>query len=996
MKKTNTLLIILLLFNFLATAQGYFQQEVNYKINVKLNDVEHSLSAYIEIEYINNSPNTLDFIYFHLWPNAYKNGETALAKQKLENSTYRWFEKEYNTGYIDSLDFKIDGKKANWEYDNHHIDICKLELNEPLKPGERIIITTPFYVKIPSCFISRFGHGGQSYQITQWYPKPAVYDKYGWHQMPYLNMGEFYSEFGSYDVSITLPKNYVVGATGDLQNEEELKWLNELAKKTEQIKNFDKTDRSFPKSDSVLKTIRYKQKNIHDFAWFADKRFHVLKGERKMPHTGKKVTCWAMFLNKEADLWQHSIEYIGDALYYYSQWYGDYPYNNCTAVHSSISAGSGMEYPNITVIGDSRKDMALEMVIMHEVGHNWFYGMLGFNEREYPWLDEGINSFSEARYFKEKYKDEDRLYKLALTEKQAKLLNVEDLPYKVYHLYSYLLPARFNIDQPATLHSVDYTMTNYGSMVYSKSSCVFDHLLAYLGEDQFNKIMQDFFKKWQYKHPYPEDVREAFEKGSGKNLSWLFDDLLSTTKKLDYKITGLHHNQLTVKNKGMINAPFPVTAIKDNKEVFTQWYEGFSDKKTFTLPENKDYDYIRIDPDYRMPEMYTQNNYIRKKGILRKVEPIHVQLAGIIENTEKTNLYLFPAMGWNQYNKYMLGVMFYNSFIPRNKFEYQFIPMYGFGNHNVAGYGNMEYHILPYNSTFREVTLGISAKRYAYSNASDDFYQKFRGEVNFHLRKTNPKSKIKNNIILSGTLADDVTDIILNQNPDLQTFINLDYIHQNKTFNPYSFKASAQYNKDFVKTNAEFNYTWNYKYNKSVGLRLFAGGFLYTSDKYNPIYNYGVSGISGLSDYTYDNLFLGRFEDPEGTNLWGKQYVPNDGGFTIYAPQFTTSNWVIALNTSAAIPYLPTILNFHVYGNIAAFGTPEVYGNYKNTDRIAWEFGIQYRIGKDIFVISLPLLMSKQLMDYSDDVYGKVYERIRFSLDISKLNIFNAFENFMP
>ncbi len=994
--KTLILSLVISFVSLVALSQDYFQQEVNYKIDVKLNDTEHSLNAYIEIEYINNSSNTLDFIYFHLWPNAYKNGKTALAKQKLESSKYKWFENEYSTGYIDSLDFKIDGKKANWEYDSEHIDICKLILNAPLKPGNKIIITTPFYVKIPSSFISRLGHGGQSYQITQWYPKPAVYDKYGWHQMPYLNMGEFYSEFGSFDVSITLPKNYVVGATGDLQNEEEIQWLNELAKKTAQIEKFDKSDRSFPKSDSILKTIRYIQKNIHDFAWFADKRFHVLKGEREMPQTGKKVTCWAMFLNKEADLWQRSIEYIGDALYYYSKWYGDYPYNNCTAVHSSISAGGGMEYPNITVIGDSRKDMSLEMVIMHEVGHNWFYGMLGFNEREFPWQDEGINSFSEARYMTEKYKNDDRLYKMALTEKQAKLLNVENIPYKRFHLYSYLLTGRFNIDQPASLHSTDFTSSNYGQIIYHKTSCVFDHLHAYLGEDQFNEIMQDFFKKWQYKHPYPEDIRAAFEKGSGKDLSWLFDDLLSTTKKLDYKITGLRNNQLTVKNKGMINAPFPVTAIKDGDEVFTKWYEGFSNKKTLQLPDNNNYDYIRIDPDYNMPEMYTQNNYIRKKGLFRKVEPIQLQLAGIIEETEKSNLNVFPAMGWNQYNNYMLGLLFYNSFFPRNKFEYQLMPMYGFGNHNVAGYGNVEYHILPYSSVFREVTLGVSGKRYAYSNASDDFYHQFKGEVNFHLRRSNPKSKLKNNIILSGTVADNISDIIIDDEPDLQTFINLDYIHQNKTFNPYSLSASAQYNKDFVKTNAEFNYTWNYKYNKSIGLRLFAGGFLYTSDNYNPIYNYGVSGISGVGDYTYDNLFLGRFEDPEGTNLWGKQFVPNDGGFTIYAPHFTTSDWIVSLNTSAAIPYLPNILNFHVYGNIAAFGTPQTYGAYENTNRIAWECGIQYRIGGETLIVSLPLLMSKQLNDYSDNVHSKFYERIRFSIDVSKLNVFNAFENFMP
>ncbi|MFO7829976.1 MAG: M1 family aminopeptidase, partial [Bacteroidales bacterium] len=791
-------------------------------------------------------------------------------------------------------------------------------------------------------------------------------------------------------------KNYVVGATGDLQSPEEIEWLNEKARQTAQIKEFDQTDHRIPDSDTALKTIRYTQNNIHDFAWFADKRFHVLKGEREMPQTGKKVTCRAMFLNKEADLWQRSIEYIGDALYYFSLWYGDYPYNHCTAVHSSISAGGGMEYPNITVIGNSGKDLPLEMVIMHEVGHNWFYSILGFNEREHPWMDEGINSFSEARYMKEKYQGNDKLYKMALNEKQAKLLNIDQLPYKAMHRFSYLMTARYNIDQAADLHSTDYTPSNYGQITYHKTSLIFDHLHAYLGEEKFNSIMQDFYDEWKFKHPYPEDLRKAFEDGSGKDLSWLFDDLLGTTKKLDYRITGLRKNQLKVKNTGKISAPFSVTAIKGKNKIFTQWYDGFDGKKTFTLPENNGFDYLKIDPDYRMPELYTYNNYIRKKGLFRKTEPIHFQLAGIIENTDYTNLYFLPAMGWNQYNNFMLGMLFYNSFIPRSKFEYQLIPMYGFGNNNLAGYANLEYHILPYQSAFREITLGLSGKRYAFSQASDDNFHQLKAKINFHLKKSNPKSKIKNNIILSGTLADDVNDIMLGNNPDLLTFINLDFMHRNNKFNPYSLNASAQYNKDFAKTNAEFNYQWKYKRNKLIAARLFAGAFLFTSDSYTPTYNYGLSSISGTGDYTYDHLFLGRFEDPAGANFLGKQYVPSDGGFSIYAPHFTTSDWIVSFNTTAAIPYLPGILDFHLYGNLATFGNPHNFLNYDNSASFAWECGIQYQFAGESLVISLPLIMSNQLKEYSDDVYGQFYERIRFSLDLSILNVFDLYERFLP
>lgn len=296
---------LLLLTNY-ATAQDYWQQEVNYTIQVTLNDKNHTLSAFERFEYVNNSPNTLDFLYIHLWPNAYTSHKTALGKQKYD-SEYDMFgdKKDRMSGKIDSLDFKVDGQSVKWEYDAKNPDICKLYLNKALVSGGRIDVSTPFKVKIPSGSISRLGHIGQSYQITQWYPKPAVYDKNGWNQMPYLNQGEFYSEYGSFDVSITLPKNYVVGATGDLQTASELDFLNNLAEKTaQQYKNGEMAKKAFvrdsikskfPESSTEWKTIRYTQSKVHDFAWFADKRYHVLKGELILPHSKKKVTTWSMF-----------------------------------------------------------------------------------------------------------------------------------------------------------------------------------------------------------------------------------------------------------------------------------------------------------------------------------------------------------------------------------------------------------------------------------------------------------------------------------------------------------------------------------------------------------------------------------------------------------------------------------------------------------------------------------------------------------------------------
>jgi hypothetical protein len=335
--------------------RAYFQQEVDYTIEVELDDSNHFLHAYERMVYHNHSHRPLDSIWIHLWPNAYKDNTTALAKQLRENGNLRLhYSEELERGYIDSLDFMADGNKVGWHYDEQNPDICVIRLKKPVLPGESVTLTTPFRVKIPVGKFSRLGHDGEAYQITQWYPKPAVFDMEGWHPMPYLDQGEFYSEYGSFDVRITLPSNYVVGATGDLYNPEEREWLLKKAEKTEQLAGFS-LDLDFPESSKEYKTLRYRQKNVHDFAWFADKRYHVLHGEIALPGSGDTVETWVMFSNLEADLWKKAIPYVNQAVYWYSKWNGDYPYKQVTALQGALNAGGGMEYPNVTVIGENGK-----------------------------------------------------------------------------------------------------------------------------------------------------------------------------------------------------------------------------------------------------------------------------------------------------------------------------------------------------------------------------------------------------------------------------------------------------------------------------------------------------------------------------------------------------------------------------------------------------------------------------------------------------------------
>jgi len=1000
MKSLNFLLFFITAFSGIGNAQDYFQQEVNYTIKVKLDDEKHELSASETIQYINNSPDELKFIYIHLWPNAYKDNSTALAKDLLRTgNTKFYFSEEKDKGYIDQLDFKINGQPAKWELLKDSIDICKLYLNKPLKSADSITISTPFHVKIPSAEFSRLGHIGQSYQVTQWYPKPAVYDKNGWNQMPYLQQGEFYSEFGTFDVSITLPKNYVLGATGDMvDGEEEMNWLDKKIKETETISYFNPLDMAFPPSDAETKTVRFKQSKVHDFAWFCDKRYHVMKDEVITPHTKRKVTTWTMFTNAEGNYWKESIKYISDAVYYYSLWNGDYPYNNCTAVDGTISAGGGMEYPNITVIGSVASKFQLDLVIAHEVGHNWFYGILGSNERIHPWMDEGINSFYESRYVELMYPN-NRLIGRFADRKISRVFDLDGYKHKEEYYLAYLINAAKNQDQPIELPSNKYTSLNYGGDVYSKTALVFDYLITYLGEEKMDAIMQQYFNEWKFKHPSPNDFRKIVEDETGKDLGWFFNDLINSTKKLDYKIAFSYQREdgswrVGIKNTGEIKAPIFVQGIKDNKLVGMVIYDGFEGKQVLDFPPGV-IDHFKIDYMEDMPEIKRSNNTIRTSGIFKKVEPLKLQFLGSIDHPDKTQLFYTPVAGWNNYNKWMFGMALYNTTLPQKKFEYELMPMYSIGTDDIAGYGRLTYNIYPKNKLFQQISVGATSTRYAYSTTPiNTNFNKIAPELNIEFKKKQAISPYTHQLRYRNiTIIRDTYKVFVQVdaagNPNVTyspasvttNFNDLTYTFSKKdAIKPYSIKVNLQEGENMVKTSVTGNYSIKYKEkDKGFDARFFAGTFIGTTAADAGPYRFRLSGQRGYQDYLYDHVFLGRTET---TGTLAKQYTETDGGFKFYSFLGQSSQWLTAVNLKSSLGNMK--LPVGLFADIGMTGP-----DGRTTEKVLYDAGGSVIIIKDIFEIYFPVLICKGFQDYKTANDLKYSETIRFMLNLNLMNPFD-------
>lgn len=980
--RSNYILVIcLMVFGMFSNAysQTYFQQTVNYTIKVSLNDTLHELSAFEKIEYINNSPDTLQFLYFHLWPNAYSNNETDLAKQLFSaKGKTKLFKDEELRGFIDSLDFKINNQPVVWTLVTKQPDICQIMLNKPLFPGESILITTPFHVKIPKGITSRLGHIGQSYQISQWFPKPAVYDTNGWHQMPYLDQGEFYSEFGSFDVSITLPENYIVGATGNLKTEEEIVWLEQLAADTTWKSNKKVKINGFPVSSTQMKTLHYTENNVHDFAWFADKRFHVLKSKVILPNSGREVATWLMFTNMQSKLWRDAIPYINRAILDFSTWVGDYPYNNFTAVQSALNAGLGMEYPGVTVIGLVKDAYSLDKVIMHEAGHNWFYAALASNERLYPFMDEGMTSTYEMRYLQKNYPDkkiwEDFLPKL----KQAKFFHVDELPMQRMTELQWLIAARSNLEQPINLPATGFTSANYGQMIYNKAALGFNYLRAYLGDSLFDNIIQNYYRTWKFKHPQPENLRFEFESNSDKDLSWFFNDFIGTTKRLDYKVARLENQKLLIENNAELVSPLLIAGMIGDSVCFERWVEGFEGQKWIDIPEGN-FTEFKIDPNHVMPELFRLNNNIKTKGLFPKSDPVQTQLLLSIDDPEKHSLMYIPAVNWNRENGFMLGVALHNGVLTPKPFQYFLLPLYAFKNSALEGYGKISYNITPYNQLIRLAQFSMEGTRFGAPGRND--YHKLMTGINIYLRPDKFTNSLQQNVYGRYILASDLYQIKNSAKATLNSYLQLGYNFQNdRKVNPYNLLVSLEVGKTHQKI--AVNSSYKVSYNESgngLEARLFAGTML-NYNTTNTMYKLAPSGRSGRDEYLYEGIYPDRFS-VFPTTVFSRQMSISEGG--LVSPMNESlgySNWLVSLSLSSSFwgkvgkigvkPFFNVLVNDHGLGI-----------NY--TSSFFAETGLKVGVW-NLLEIHIPLLVTNNIKSINPKIMDRV--RLVFNLDISKLN----------
>lgn len=942
-----TLLLIAAIGSQLAAYPQYWQQQVNYTIDVSLNDKEHTLTGFEKIEYTNNSLDTLRFIWFHLWPNAYKNDRTAFTDQSLENgSTKFYFSKKEDRGYINRLEFKVNNQTASLEDHPQHIDIAKLVLPSPLPPGEKIIITTPFHVKLPYNF-SRGGHDGESYQLTQWYPKPAMYDSKGWHPMPYLDQGEFYSEFGNFDVKITLPKNYVVAATGDLQSSDEKKWLQDRKNfswqpEKEKIKTkggqIQVITKLFPPSSAETKTLHYIQNNVHDFAWFADKRF-IVNHDTLGLSSGKIVDVFSYYTPSQAQSWKKSISFIKDAVKTRSEWIGEYPYDVVSAVQGPESFGGGMEYPTITIISPEENEKLLDFTIAHEVGHNWFYGILGSNERKYPWMDEGLNTFYDNRYSQWKFGEAGEI---SFGKTSISIRDIEKMGFETL--------AKVNKDQPINTAAENFTSLNYNLIAYYKTGAWLELIEKKTGKETFDKAMQEYFRQWQFKHPYPEDFKKILETVSGKNLDEEFS-LLDKKGSIDKTLYG------GWKTTTLFSPNAIKEHIKPGKNLFT-WSP---------MMGANSYDKFMIGG------LFT-NHKLPPNNFQFLIVPLYSTGAKKLNGLGRLSYNWYPEKG---------ALSKLSLFVDAAKFSMDEFEKED-GSKVIAGFTKIAPGL---RLNFKEKNPRSTRNRFVQFKSFHFSEEAFR---------------IRYDSVFTGQDTSIVQSV--NTKNETRWLHQLKFVIEDaRALYPYRGEFKIEHGKDFVRAAFTGNYFFNYPKEGGLDLRVFAGKFFYLGSKTfskqfaTERYHLNMTGPNGYEDYTYSDYFIGR---NKFDGLASQQIMVRDGGFKtrtdLYADKVgKTDSWLAAINLTTTIPsginplsILPVKIPLKLFLDIGTYG--DAWKKDADLDRFIFDAGLQLSLFSNTVNIYVPVLYSRVYKDYVQSILekkGRLWKTISFSIDISNFSM---------
>ena len=585
------------------------QRVVAYQIDAKYDPAKHMVEATETLTYRNLTGQQLDRFPFHLYLNAFQQKSTWIHEAHRDgnfrtSSLDKWKPEDYGANEVTSFEVVGMGdltKQMKFiSPDDGNPDdktVFEVKLPRPVAPGQDVQFKIKFKATFPEV-IARTGYKRTFLLAGQWFPKVGVWWHGQWNCHQFHAMTEFFADFGTFDVNITLPKNYVIGATGV------------------QVSDAD--------NGNGTKTVAFHAEDVHDFAWTADPNFKVV--EDRFDGSVGPVRIRLLTYDSHERSWQPYITCVKESMKRFDEWYGPYPYAQLTVVdppHGGGEAG-GMEYPTF-ITGDSgwfipKGIHLIDLVTEHEFGHQYWYGMVATNEFENGWLDEGINSYSEVKVLDNMYGENASIINLLGAQLGERELQREN------YLFT---PDADPLSRPS--YTV-MSMGSYGDITYGKTATMLISLETILGEQTLRKALHTYFMRYRFTHPTQEDFMRTVDEVSGRDLKWYWDQAVYGTQVLDYEVKRadstpinwydenakekkgetVYETQVILHRKGDFIFPVEAEVKFDNGESTRERWDGKDRWVRYVYRKKAQVESVQIDPDHKvtLDRDYLNNSYV--------------------------------------------------------------------------------------------------------------------------------------------------------------------------------------------------------------------------------------------------------------------------------------------------------------------------------------------------------------------------------------------------
>ena len=596
----------------------YWQNAADYQIAASLDEKAARVTATATITYTNNSPDELPFVWLQLDQNLFRADSRGAATTPVAGGRFGNTARGLRGGdSLQTVRIELHGKKMAASYRVSDARM-QLMLPEPMKPhGDKLRIDVAYGFNIPEDGADRLGRlktkNGEIFEVAQWYPRMAVYDDIsGWNTLPYMS-AEFYLDYGNFDYTLNVPANYLVGGSGELVNPAEVLTSAQQRRLTQAagsdqtviVRGADEVTQaaSRPAGKNGRLTWHFKCQRARDVSWAASAAFVWDAARMNLP-SGRKSLAMSLYPAEVAQdsAWGRSTEYVKKSIEYNSKQWFEYTYPVATNVAGVVG---GMEYPGIVFCGVRAKKGNLWNVTDHEFGHNWFPMIVGSNERKYPWMDEGFNTFinilSSQNFNNGEYKEQGEVAtRIAPGVTLQMQLPTMDVPYTVP-----------DVTQARNLGFAAYSKTGYGLYLLRQEI---------LGPERFDYAFRSYIRRWAFKHPQPRDFFYTMNEVAGEDLSWFYHEWFFENWLLDQAVTTVGYvNQdpakgalITLENKGQ--AAMPVTAdITETSGKKTTvrlpveiWQRGGT--WTFRAATTTPLTQVVLNPSNLLPDVNRQNN----------------------------------------------------------------------------------------------------------------------------------------------------------------------------------------------------------------------------------------------------------------------------------------------------------------------------------------------------------------------------------------------------